>query len=351
MGCCVKKIDIVRRILGERWGSVPQSLDGKAFAPTNIALCKYWGKRNQELNLPVTSSLSISLGKKGASVALKPIADTQDAVVLNGNAMNQESAFYKRLVHFLDLFRHANTTRLAVDIQSNIPVAAGLASSACGFASLVLALNELFAWRLTTADLSILARLGSGSASRSIWQGFVEWQAGERRDGMDSHGVLLDEIWPDLCIGLLIVSDNEKSISSREAMQRTVATSALYSAWPQKVADDLITLKQAIAHHDFELLGQAAESNAMTMHATMLSAWPAVSYAIPETVLAMQNVWRLRQQGLPLYFTQDAGPNIKLLFEKKNTDFVKSHFPHVEIIELLFTEPRASASVTGLDVS
>lgn len=329
----MKKSDVVRYILGDRFGVAPINQQSSAFAPTNIALCKYWGKRNQELNLPVTSSLSISLGKKGASVALKCIDAMQDVVTLNGNAIAEEAAFYKRLVTYLDLFRLESTSRLAVTIQSNIPVAAGLASSACGFASLAIALNDLFAWQLTTTELSILARLGSGSASRSIWQGFVEWQVGEREDGMDSHGVALTDVWPGLCIGLLIVSDGEKSVSSREAMQRTVATSPLYSAWPQKVADDMFTLKRAIAHRDFIALGQAAESNAMTMHATMLSAWPPVSYAIPETVLAMQNVWRLRAQGLPLYFTQDAGPNIKLLFEKTNLDFVKSHFPHVDIIE------------------
>jgi diphosphomevalonate decarboxylase len=329
----VKKSDVVRHILGDRWQQAPENTQGRAFAPTNIALCKYWGKRNQELNLPLTSSLSISLGKKGALVTLQLHDLEQDSVTLNGARVAETAAFYRRLVNFLDLFRLEKGLRLNIIIQSNIPIAAGLASSACGFASLAMGLNDLFGWQLSNNALSILARLGSGSASRSIEQGFVEWHVGDRDDGMDSFGVKLAETWPELCVGLLIVSQGEKSLSSREAMQRTIETSALYSAWPAKVSHDLVELKQAISSHDFSLLGKVAESNATTMHATMLSAWPAISYAVPETLLMMQKVWELRQQGVDLYFTQDAGPNIKLLFEERNIETVKSFFPQVEILQ------------------
>jgi diphosphomevalonate decarboxylase len=334
----VKKSDIVRHILGDQWQQAPINTAGTAFAPTNIALCKYWGKRNQELNLPLTSSLSISLGKKGASVTLQLHDLEQDRVTLNGTPITETAAFYRRLVNYLDLFRPAAGMRLNITIESNIPIAAGLASSACGFASLAMGLNDLFGWQLNNDALSILARLGSGSASRSIEQGFVEWHAGDRDDGMDSFGMRLKETWSELCVGLLIVSTGEKGLSSREAMQRTIETSALYSAWPAKVSHDLIELKQAIASHDFSLLGRVAESNATTMHATMLSAWPAISYALPETLLAMQKVWKLRDQGLAVYFTQDAGPNIKLLFESRNIDEIKLHFQQVEMLQPFMDE-------------
>jgi diphosphomevalonate decarboxylase len=333
VGWSVKKSDVVAAILGKHWQQAPKNSSGKAFAPTNIALCKYWGKRNQELNLPLTSSLSISLGNKGAFVELALQDISQDSVILNGEPIASDSSFYKKFVNYLDLFRPSDALRMRADIQSNIPIAAGLASSACGFASLALALNDLFGWQLCSSELSILARLGSGSASRSIEQGFVEWHAGARDDGMDSYGVTLPETWPELCVGLLIVSEREKMLSSREAMQRTIESSALYSAWPAKVSHDLIELKQAIATQDFALLGKTAESNATTMHATMFSAWPAIQYAVPETVLAMQAVWKLRSEGLALYFTQDAGPNIKLLFEKNNIETVRSCFPAVEILQ------------------
>ena len=132
-----------------------------AYAPSNIALCKYWGKRNIELNLPVTSSLSLSLGNKGAttSVGLYVGDNEQDKVILNNEEVNFNSVFYIRLKKFLDLFRLDNNFYFKIDTKLNIPYAAGLASSACGFAALVLALNKFFGWNLSLKDLSILARL------------------------------------------------------------------------------------------------------------------------------------------------------------------------------------------------
>jgi len=329
----VKKSDVVRAVLGDRYHVAPLHHGGQAFAPTNIALCKYWGKRDQDINLPLTSSLSISLGNKGATVDLRIHHGAHDEIFLNEYEVDRVSPFSKRLIEFLNLFRHHHEPRFSVHIKSNVPIAAGLASSACGFASLIMALDALFGWKLDQRELSILARLGSGSATRSLWPGFVEWHSGIRGDGMDSHGVMIEETWPELCIGLLIVSEKAKGIPSREAMQRTVTTSALYSAWPAKVSRDLSLLKQAISVCDFPLLGKTAESNATTMHATMLSAWPPITYAIPETLLAMQQVWQLRSEGLSLYFTQDAGPNLKLLFLQKDIDTVKSHFPQAEIVQ------------------
>lgn len=328
----MKKADVVNFILGDRLQNPAQNTFVTAFAPTNIALCKYWGKRDAELNLPITSSLSISLGDKGAKTILRVIDQPQDQVTLNNETILLSSEFYKRLAEFLDLFRTQKSLHFQIDIKTNIPIAAGLASSACGFASLVLALNQLFHWQLPAEHLSILARLGSGSAARSIWSGFVEWEKGIDTNGMDSHGKLLSETWPELCLGLLLVNQSEKKISSREAMQRTIETSLLYQLWPEKVNQDLANIKTAIHEKDFALLGKTAESNALTMHSMMLSAWPPISYCLPETTLAMQKIWELRNQGTALYFTQDAGPNLKLLFLSPNLELVKNHFPLLEVI-------------------
>jgi diphosphomevalonate decarboxylase len=320
-----KKIDIVRFILANKPCLAGPA--GKGFAPTNIALCKYWGKRDTELNLPMTPSLSISLRDKGATTQIAEIAAPHDRITLNGQSVANTDGFCQRLTAFLDLFRPTAATCYQVDTQINIPVAAGLASSACGFAALVLALNELYEWRLSAGELSVLARLGSGSAARSLWSGFVEWYAGSSADGMDSHGVLLSERWPSLCVGLHLLSTGQKPISSREAMQRTVQTSQLYTAWPAQVRADMRTLKAAIAAQDFERLGQVAEANALAMHATMMSAWPPVIYSQPQTLSAMQQIWRLRADGVPVYFTQDAGPNLKLLFPESALPPIQSVFP------------------------
>lgn len=327
------KAEIVALILGQQYNRMPYHRAATAYAPTNIALCKYWGKRDQVLNLPVTSSLSISLGDKGTTTTLTIIDSEEDKVILNQKALAKDSVFVKRLVDFLNLFFSQRSIHFLIDTQTNIPTAAGLASSASGFAALVLALDKLFSWALKPHDLSILARLGSGSACRSIWQGFVEWQVGHRLDGMDCYAVPITHTWPDFCIGLLIVSQQEKYLGSREAMQRTVATSVFYSAWSRKVNHDLAIIKRAINQHDFPALGCAAESNATAMHATMLSAWPPILYALPATVSAIRQVWDLRAQGLSLYFTQDAGPNLKLLFLTKDRDTIQREFPTVEIIQ------------------
>lgn len=339
----LNKTTVIKKKLADRYLQPPTNKIGKAFAPTNIALVKYWGKRNQELNLPMTSSLSISLGNKGAETILSLNDKSQDEIMLNGNSVDLESAFAKRLFNFLNLFRTSSHTEvwdpvssnpsLTINIKTNIPIAAGLASSACGFAALIKALDNLYNWNLSIKDLSILARLGSGSASRSLWNGFVEWHQGEREDGEDSHGERIDTTWAALRIGLLIMDVKEKNISSRLAMQRTVETSQLYSAWPKKVSTDLHVMKQAIATKDFELLGKTAESNALNMHATMLAAWPPVNFSLPETLNNMQKIWQLRAEGLPVYFTQDAGPNLKLLFLKNNQETLTKIFPSLEVVQ------------------
>ena len=326
----MKKIDVVRRILAGKINTV-QIETGSAFAPTNIALCKYWGKRNGEINLPMTASLSISLGDKGAATLVREIDGTIDQIILNGQTVDLNSAFGVRLSAFLDLFRPSPATRYWVETQMNIPVAAGLASSACGFAALVLALDQLYGWKLDLQSLSVLARLGSGSAARSLWHGFVEWQEGAEEHGMDSHGVPMPLVWPELRIGLHLLNTQQKPLSSREAMQRTVQTSQLYSAWPAQVRKDMQTLKHSLTSKDFDRMGQVAESNALAMHATMMSAWPPVIYSQPETIAAMRQVWRLRADGTPVYFTQDAGPNLKLLFLENAQTSIEMIFPQLQV--------------------
>jgi len=312
--------------------TTPKKEYGEAFAPSNIALCKYWGKRNLELNLPVTSSLSISLGVKGAHAKIALTDANEHEIFIDNERIPNEYQYTKHLSSYLDLFRPENKY-FEVHLNFNIPVAAGLASSACAFASLIKAIDDLYEWELDGKSLSILARLGSGSASRSIYNGFVEWNHGERPDGMDSYGSLINEIWPSLCIGLCIVSKTKKVVGSREGMQRTVKTSDLYCAWPEKTKKDLLQLKIAIEKKDFELLGHVAESNALTMHATMLAAWPPLMYSQPETVTLMQKVWALRQQGVAVYFTQDAGPNLKLLFLESSQKEIQENFPTMELIK------------------
>jgi diphosphomevalonate decarboxylase len=326
----MNKQAFVSSVLGE-FSQTPATEIASAFAPTNIALCKYWGKRDVELNLPVTPSLSLTLPEKGTTTALTVIDKAQDEIVLNGETLANDTPFSRRIVDFLDLFRKASL-HFHIDTRNNMPSSAGLASSASGFAALVDALNSLFGWHLEDRQLSLLARLGSGSACRSFWQGFVEWHRGEQADGLDSYAEPISTIWPELRLGVLILDDRVKPIGSRKAMLRCQKTSCYYPAWPDKVDRDLKTLKQAIQSKDFESLAETSENNALAMHALMFTAMPPISYWTPATQEVMQKVWWLRQEGLPVYFTQDAGPNIKLLFEEKHTAALKEHFPQLDVV-------------------
>ena len=322
--------DIVRTILHDR----PEKLHepATAFAPSNIALCKYWGKRDEELNLPVNGSLSISLGHLGTETTIQRCHGT-DRITHDGELLPADTSFAQRVSRFLDLFRSDPDQGFKVETNNNIPTAAGLASSASGFAALVQALCNLHGWDLSMSDRSILARLGSGSACRSLAEGFVEWHPGKRDDGMDSYGERLDVTWPNFRIATITLADTEKPVGSRAAMKQTRATSALYRSWPDKATADLTTIRAAILTQDFHQLGQTAENNSLSMHATMIGAWPPIVYWIPESLAVMHRVWEIRNKSVPVYFTMDAGPNVKLLFEKENEEQVHAHFPNAEVIQ------------------
>ena len=261
-----------------------------------------------------------------------PVA--QDVIYLNNQLQSPSTSFAKRISAFLDLFRpwFGNAT-FEVRTQNNIPTAAGLASSASGFAALVLALDDWAGWGLDKKQLSMLARLGSGSASRSVYDGFVQWHAGNRPDGMDSFAELVSKPWKAFRIGILEISNARKSVGSRDGMNRTVETSELYKSWPQQAADDLETLRAAIDAQDFTTLGKTAERNALAMHATMLAAWPPLLYLQPETVEQIHKVQRVRAEGLEVYLTIDAGPNIKLLFLEQDEAAVAAAFPRLQTIK------------------
>ncbi|VAW49333.1 Diphosphomevalonate decarboxylase, partial [hydrothermal vent metagenome] len=293
---------------------IPLNTHGHGVAPVNIALSKYWGKRDTVLNLPMNGSVSISLPGLGTktTVTLQPITKKRplpinhsiDQIQLNGETLDANNPFCIRLTAFLDLFRPENHA-FQVNTHNTVPTAAGLASSASGYAALVLALNELFQWQLSLQKRSLLARLGSGSASRSLYSGFALWHKGQQADGLDSYAEPIETQWPELCIGLVKINVQQKPISSTTGMQNTVNTCDLYQSWPQQAEKNMQTILESIEQNNFEQLGQTAEHNALSMHATMMATWPPIVYWQPESLAAMQTVWQLRQQGIAVYFTMD----------------------------------------------
>lgn len=327
--------EFAKRILSGHTPAVQEK--ATSFAPANIALVKYWGKRDSNLNLPVTDSLSIDLGNLGTTTTVEQSPTGKDIVILNGTQLAPEDKFAVKVIDFIDLFRNSVKTRtkplpLKITTYNNIPTGAGVASSASGFAALTKALDKFFGLRLTERNLSLLANIGSGSASRSIFKGFVYRHAGTDPDGMDSYSEPLPYTWPELKIGLITVSAKAKRVSSREGMERTVATSPLYKKWPDQVKSDMAKMLSAIKAKDFELLGSTAEDNALAMHECMRAATPPLNYFEPETESIISRVQELRKEGLSLYLTIDAGPNVKLLYLNKDEEKLKTEFPDMRVV-------------------
>ncbi|MCF6253728.1 MAG: diphosphomevalonate decarboxylase [Thiomicrorhabdus sp.] len=320
----------VTQVIGEK--NTPPLSQGEGTASVNIALSKYWGKRDTVLNLPMNGSVSISLPGLGTKTTIKIREIPNDQIHLNGKPLPADNLFCTRLTAFLDLFRVKNQGFEIYTINT-VPTAAGLASSASGYAALVLALNDLYQWNLSLEKLSLLARLGSGSASRSLYSGFALWHKGEQADGLDSYAEPLATKWPELCVGLVKIDVQQKPISSTTGMQNTVNTCDLYQSWPQQAEKNMKTILEAIEQKDFEQLGQTAEHNALSMHATMMATWPPIVYWQPESLAAMQTVWQLRQQGIAVYFTMDAGPNLKLLFLETQKPAITQAFGEIDIIQ------------------
>ena len=304
------------------------SNEKKVRAYTNIALIKYWGKRDEELFLPMNSSLSLTLDSfyTETSVAFDDNA-AEDIFYLN-DALQDEKATAK-VSRFLDLFREEAGIKLPAIVKSTnfVPTAAGLASSASGMAALAGAANLASRLNLDKTTLSTYARRGSGSATRSMFGGFVEWQMGTNNE--DSCAVKIDDASWDIGMVTIVVNDKQKAVSSRVGMKNTVATSPFYPSWLESTAVDLTNIKEAILQRDFEQVGEITESNGMKMHATMLGANPPLSYWEPDSVRAMQAVRALRQTGIPCYFTMDAGPNVKVLCRLSDSQKIKEYLSNI----------------------
>ena len=288
-----------------------------AKAHTNIALIKYWGKRDETLFLPMNGSLSLTLDRFYTTTTVTFQADlAADTLVLDGALVDE--AGRRKVSAFLDKVRTLAGTSLYAQVNSvnQVPTAAGLASSASGFAALAAAATRALGLELDGPALSRLARQGSGSASRSIFGGFVEWAKGERADGLDSHGVPVaaQDHW-DVRMLVVLLGREPKSVSSRDGMRRTVQTSPFYAGWLATVEADLNEARQAVGERDFQRLGQIMEANAFKMHATTMGANPPFLYWECTTLAVIRRVQELRAAGIPAYITADAGPNVKVLCE------------------------------------
>lgn len=277
-----------------------------AQAQPNIALIKYWGKQDSGRNLPATGSLSLTLESLWTRMSVR-VAKTQGADRLSVNGAGNGSML-RRVTACLDRLYGADRPGVTVDSTSNFPIGAGLASSASAFAALVTAASAASGRPHDRQALARLAGAASGSAARSLYAGIVELTVADGQICVSSVADVDD--WP-LRIVVAITDESAKPLGSGEAMLRSAATSPFYSAWVERQDADLEVARQAVVKRDFEQLAAVSEHNCLKMHSVMWTSRPAIVYWNAATVGCMGAVRDLQKAGVPVFFTIDAGPQVK----------------------------------------
>lgn len=294
-----------------------------ARAHTNIALIKYWGKKDAALRLPLMSSLSMTLDAFYTDTSLSKAAGPS-AFYLNhqkqsGPASQRVFAYVRKLQNHFGVQDH-----LRISSVNHVPTAAGLASSSSAFAALAAAFCHYYKIKASRKELSRLARLGSGSASRSIYGGFAIWQKGH--NDQDSYAYPLNEK-PSMDLHLLAIEldTKQKKLSSTKGMQ-LAQSSPFFQPWLMRNKQEIAEMVTAIKENDFTKLGCLAELNANEMHAINLTATPPFTYFEPATIKAIKLVEELRKRGIECYYTIDAGPNLKILTQLRNIKDIEKNF-------------------------
>lgn len=301
-----------------------------ARAFPNIALVKYWGKRDEELILPAAGSLSLTLDALPTTTTVRVGSGAgQDIFVLNGRPASASGT--ARTSRFLDVVRDlAGDHRSAIVTSRNTaPTGAGMASSAAGFAALALAAATAYGLDLDGPALSRLARHGSGSACRSVVPGLAVWHAGD--DDLSSFAEPVPG--PDLRLVPVIVSQHPKAVSSREAMRLSRDTSPFYPAWVSSTEQTLDQMRAALAARDVQRVGELTESHALRMHAVIASCMPPVRYLSPASLEVFDAVQRLRDDGVAAWATADAGPNVCVLTTPGDAEAVAESMNDLGLVE------------------
>lgn len=306
---------------------------------------RYWGKRDTKLNLPTNDSLSVTLSQSDLRTHTTAACSSKfesDALFLNGKPEDVSGARTQACFRELRALRakmedadpaapRIAALPLRIVSENNFPTAAGLASSAAGFAALVRAIADLYELPASPSELSIVARQGSGSACRSLFGGYVAWVKGEKIDGSDSKAVEIAPAshWPEMRALILVASAAKKSVSSTSGMQTTVATSGLFQRRVDVVVPKHMELMiKAVREKDFELFGKTTMADSNSFHATCLDSSPPIFYLNDTSRAAIRAVESINAAAGKIIaaYTFDAGPNCVVYFEEQHRDAVAAVF-------------------------
>lgn len=318
-------------------------LTATAIAHPNIALIKYWGNLDDEWNIPANSSLSMTLGKLRTQVRL--VADPQldgDLLIMDG--VISPPGAQERVSQFLDRIRQLSGKTLfcRIESSSNFPRGSGIASSAAAFAALALASARVFGLSTDPQEVSRLARLGSGSACRSIFGGFVEWIGGQ--DHRSSYAVPLapPQHW-NLVDCVAVISTAHKAVGSRQG-HRLAKTSPLQPCRVQSAPQRLEACRRAILQCDFEQLARVVELDSNLMHSVMMTSQPPLFYWRAETLVVMEKVRQWRSEGEAVCYTIDAGPNVHVLTLADQAERVKEKLSQIDGVQAVIEAPVGEAA-------
>jgi len=303
-----------------------------AQARPNIAFIKYWGNRDNTLRIPLNSSISMNLDGlyTRTTVSFQPSLPF-DELIINGQEVMDGGL--GRISYILDIIRSiANMhERAEVMSENNFPSGAGIASSASAFAALALAGSKAAGLHLSKPELSRLARRGSGSASRSIPGGFVEWQAGTSDEDSFAFSIAEPDHW-DLVDCVAIVSASRKKTGSTEG-HSIAGTSPLQAARVADAPRRLEICRKAILERDFEAFSSIVELDSDMMHAVMMTSTPALYYWKPDSLEVMQCVRQWRMDGIQACYTVDAGPNIHVICPGPEAQIVEKRLRKIKGVD------------------
>lgn len=284
-----------------------------AIAPSNIAFVKYWGKKDEALRLPENGSISMNLSEMHTTTTVEfSPAYRDDDVTVNGR---HEAQVGSRVVQHLDRVRRLaqSSARAKVVSVNNFPASTGLSSSASGFAALTVAAAMSANLKLSESELSVLARQGSGSACRSVPDGFVQWLDSDSSDGSYALSLFGPGHW-DLVDVVALVATAPKEIATSEGM-RGLRKSPFYGTRISGMKEKIEICKTALQEKNLLKLGELIEAEALEMHAVMMTQQPPLLYWTSGTLQLVKQVMQWRQEGLSCYFTLNTGQDIHIITE------------------------------------
>jgi diphosphomevalonate decarboxylase len=318
-----------------------------AIAHPNIAFIKYWGNRDETLRLPQNSSLSMNLAGLETVTTAHFTADLQkDRLLLNDQP--QSGVVLDRMSQHLDQIRAVagSSQRAHVISKNNFPTGTGIASSASGFAALTAAACAALGLDLSEKELSTIARLGSGSASRSIPGGFVEWHMGYDHTSSYAESIAPPDHW-HLVDLVTIVSSDHKAVGSTDG-HALASTSPLQVSRVKDTERRLQICRSAILNSDFESFAKIVEHDTLMMHGVMMTSTPTLIYWLPATIAVITAVQSWRRQGIPACFTIDAGPNVHVITDMDHVDAVRSKIAAIpDVSTILEAHPGGPVQLTA----